>query len=225
MFAYALYRDQPVKTFVFNDRNNPSSSAQIGSATVFGYCYSTKPTAHIYFQQKDSCTNTYSDGSTDSCTIADNGIGGGSGSDGSLSLRDAIYLYGQPLNGKGDKILAGENCDVFQLVLDVNAGYTDLAMGQSSTLGNAIATKLAYPDRILDSAAMFSYALYANQVVKAFVFNDKNNPASSAQTGTATAFGYCYSTKPNAHVYLREKDKCTDTYSNGQTSPIAGCLQ
>ena len=139
-------------------------------------------------------------------------------------MRDAIYLYGQPLNGQGDKILAGENCDVFQLILDVNAGFTDLALAQSSTLDNAIATKLAFPDRILDSAAMFSYSLYANQPVKAFVFNDKNNPAYSAQTGTATAFGYCYSTKPNARVYLREKDKCTDTYSNGQTSVSAGCV-
>jgi len=225
MFAYALYQDQPVKTFVFNDKNNPSSSAQIGSATVFGYCYSTKPTARIYLQQKDSCTNTYSDGHTTSCTVADNGSGGGSGGEGSLSLRDAIYLYGQPLNGQGDKILAGENCDVFQLILDVNAGFTDLALAQSGTLNNAIATKLAYPDRILDSAAMFSYALYANQMVKAFVFNDKNNAASSAQTGTATAFGYCYSTNPNARAYLREKDKCTDTYSNGQTNFISGCIQ
>lgn len=138
-------------------------------------------------------------------------------------MRDAIYLYNQALNGQGDKILAGENCDVFQLVLDVNAGHTDLAIAQSSTLNNAIATKLAYPDRILDSAATFSYALYANQRVKAFVFNDKNNPASSAQTGTATAFGYCYSTRPNARVYLREQNKCTDTYSNGQTSAIPGC--
>ena len=223
MFAYALYQDQPVKTFVFNDKNNPSSSAQIGSATVFGYCYSTKPTAHLYFQQKDSCTNTYSDGHSTSCTVADNGSGGGSGGEGSLTLRDAIYLYGQALNGKGDKILAGENCDVFQLILDVNSGHTDLALAQSSTLNNAIATKVAYPDRILDSAAMFSYALYADQLVKTFVFNDKNNPASSAQTGTATAFGYCYSTKPNARVYLREKDQCTDTYSNGQTSTIPGC--
>lgn len=225
MFAYALYQDQSVKTFVFNDKNNPSSSAQMGSATVFGYCYSTKPTARVYFQQKDSCTNTYSDGHTTSCAVDDNGSGGGSGGEGSLTLQDAIYLYNQPLNGKGDKILAGENCDVFQLVLDVNTGHTDLAMAQSSTLDNAIATQVAYRDRIWDSAAMFSYALYEDQQVKAFVFNDKNDSTSSAQTGTATAFGYCYSTNPNARVYLREKDKCTDKYSNGQTSFIAGCVQ
>lgn len=225
MFAYALYQDQPVKTFVFNDKNNPSSSAQIGSATVFGYCYSTKPTARVYFQQKDSCITTYSDGRTTSCAASDNGSGDGTGNTVSLALRDAIYLYDQPLNGKGDKILAGENCDVFQMILDVNTGHTDLAMSQSSTLDNAISTQVPYPDRIFNTANMFSYALYENQAVKTFVFNDKNDSTSSAQTGTATAFGYCYSTKPNARVYIREKDKCTDKYSNGQTSYIPGCVQ
>ncbi len=224
MFAYALYQDRAVKTFTFNDRNDPSASARIGSASVFGYCYSTKPTAHVYFQQKDTCTNTYSDGRTVSCAVADNGSGAGAGGEGSMTLRDAIYLYDQPLNAKGDKILAGEDCDVFQLVLDVNAGYTDLAMAEASSFDNAIATQVAYRDRIQDSAAMFSYALYGNQSVKTFTFNDKTNPTSSAQTGTATAFGYCYSTRPNARVYIRENDTCTDRYSNGQTRYVAGCV-
>jgi serine protease len=142
---------------------------------------------------------------------------------GALTLRDAIYLYNQPLNGKGDKILAGEQCDVLQLVLDVTAGHTDLAMGQASTVDGAIAASLAYPDRILDSAEMFAYALYEKQAVKVFVFNDRNSPASAAQTGTATAFGYCYSTAPNARVYLRQEDTCTNRYSNGQTSAIPDC--
>jgi serine protease len=225
MFAYALYRDQAVKTFVFNDRNDPSASTRTGSATVFGYCYSSKPTAHVYLQQRDHCTNTYSDGHTTSCAVADHGSGTGTGAEGGMTLRDAIYLYRQPLNAKGDKILAGEHCDVFQLVLDVDAGHTDLAMGQSSGLADAVATQAAYRDRILDSAAMFSYALYGGQPVKTFVFNDKTNPMSAAQTGTATVFGYCYSTRPDARVYMREKDACTDRYSNGQTRSIAGCVR
>jgi hypothetical protein len=112
---------------------------------------------------------------------------------------------------------------VFQLVLDVNSGYTDLAMAQSSNIGNAINAQNNYVDRIVDTAAMFSYALYADQPVKVFVFKDRNNPASPAHIGTGTVFGYCYSTDPNARVYLREKDLCTDTYSNGQTSAIPGC--
>lgn len=223
MFAYALYQNQPVKTFVFNDLANLASPAHIGTATAFGYCYSAKPTAHVYFQQKDSCTNTYSDGRTTSCLVADNGSGIGTGGYGSLILRDAIYLYGQDFNGKGDKVLAGENCDVFQLILDVNSGYTDLAMAQSSTISSAIAMQSNYPDRINDAAAMFSYALYEDQSVKAFVFKDNNNPSSSTRIGTATAFGYCYSTNPAARVYLREKDNCTDKNSNGQTNTIPGC--
>lgn len=225
MFAYALYQDQAVKTFVFNDRSNPLAPPQLGKATIFGYCYSTRPTAHVYFQQTDVCTNTYSDGHTSSCAVNDNGSGAGSGSEAGLVLRDAVYLYNQPLNARGDKILVGENCDVFQLVLDVNAGYTDLAMSESGTFDGALAAQVAYPDRILDSAAMFSYALYTNQPVKTFSFNDRTASTSPGQTGTATVFGYCYSAKPNARTYLREKDRCLDRFSDGQTRPIAGCVQ
>ena len=141
-----------------------------------------------------------------------------------MTLRDAIYLYNQPLDGRGDKILAGVDCDVFQLVMDVTSGYTNLAMGQSNTLANAIGTQTAYLDTIQNADAMFAYALYQDQPVKTFVFNDKTAPNSSSQMGTATVFGYCFSTNPNARVYLREKDKCTDTYSNGLTSVIAGCV-
>lgn len=133
-----------------------------------------------------------------------------------MTLRDAIYLYGQALNGKGDKVLVGVDCDVFQLVTDVTSGFTNLAMGQGSTLANAISTRTAYPDKINSTDAMFAYALYQDQPVKAFVFNDKE--ASSTQTGTVTAFGYCYSTKPTGHVYFQQKDTCINTYSDGLTT-------
>lgn len=155
----------------------------------------------------------------------DNGSGAGSGDEAGVVVRDAVYLYNQPLNARGDKILVGENCDVFQLVLDVNAGYTDLAMSESGTLDGALAAPAAYPDRILDSAAMFSYALYTDQPVKIFSFNDRSAPASPGQSGTATVFGYCYSARPNARAYLRERDHCLDRFSDGQTRPIAGCVQ
>jgi hypothetical protein len=192
MFAYALYENKPVKTFAFNSQSTPQPSSQIGAATVFGYCYSSNPNAHVYFHQKDVCTNTYSDGHTTSCNSADNGNGGST--DTGMRLRDAIYLYGQDVNGRGSKILAGENCDVFQLLLDVNSGYTDLAMAQQGTVNDVVPNQVLYPDRITDSAAMFSYALYDPQPVKAFVFGDRDNPLSSTKLGTNTIFGYCYST-------------------------------
>lgn len=223
MFAYALYKDNAVKTFVFNDQTQPAASTQMGSATVFGYCYSTKPTAHVYLQEKDNCLNTYSDMHTSSCSVADNGSGSGTGTLGSLALRDAIYLYGQPFNGKGDKVLVGENCDVFQLVLDVTSGYTDLAMGQAGTVDAAITAQTDYADRIHDTAAMFSYALYQPQAAKAFAFKDKTNPGSASQIGAGTVFGYCYSANPNAKVYLQQKDTCTRTYSDQHTEAVPNC--
>lgn len=224
MFAYALYQDLPVKTFIFNDQDNPASAAQVGTATVFGYCYSKKPAARVYFQDNGACLNTYSDGHTTPCTEMDSGGGVGTGGYGKMVLRDALYLYGLTFNGKGDKILAGENCDVFQLILDVDSGYTDLAMGQAGNIDNAIAGQGNYPDRIVAAADMFSYALYENKAIKAFMFKDMDNPANAANIGTGTVFGYCYSTNSSARVYLREKDLCLDRFSNGQTQAIAGCV-
>lgn len=140
---------------------------------------------------------------------------------GDLQLRDAMYLYDQGVDARGSKTLGSYNCDVFQLVLDVTSGYTDLGMG----VGNASPlNSFVYPDRIHDSAAMFAYALSGNDTWKVFGFNDKGNPASSTQIGKGSIFGYCYSTKPDAYVYFRENDKCTVKFSNGSTESIPNCV-
>ena len=47
---------------------------------------------------------------------------------GDMTLRDAIYLYDQGVDARGSKVLGANNCDVFQLVLDVTSGYTGLIM-------------------------------------------------------------------------------------------------
>lgn len=140
---------------------------------------------------------------------------------GDLQLRDAMYLYDQGVDARGSKTLGSSNCDVFQLVLDVTSGYTDLGMNVGNV--NPL-NSFAYPDRIHDSAAMFAYALSGNDTWKGFGFNDKGNLASSAQVGKGTIFGYCYSTKPDAYVYFRESDKCTVKYSDGSTESIPDCV-
>ena len=143
---------------------------------------------------------------------------------GDFDLRDAIYLYQQPLNAKGSKTLVGVNCDALQLVLDVESGYADLAMGQSSTsAADSIATQTVYPDRITSSAAMFAYALTSEKAYKTFQFRDAGNLASSSTIGSGTVFAYCFSTTPGVQVYLLEQDKCTNKYSNGSTTTITGC--
>lgn len=143
---------------------------------------------------------------------------------GDMTLRDAIYLYNQDIDARGSKLLAGYNCDVFQLVLDVTSGYTDLAMFQGNNDTELAASTLVYPDRIYDYAAMFSYALYQNKSGKFFRFGDKTQPASAyQQIGTGTIFGYCYSTKPDAFVYFVEEDDCTVTYSDGYFEVLPNC--
>lgn len=142
---------------------------------------------------------------------------------GDMTLRDAMYLYGQSVDAKGSKELVGYNCDVLQLVLDVTSGNTDLAMYQGNNNSELNASFLGYPDRIFDSADMFSYALYKNKAWKIFQFYDQNNIGSAAQIGTGTIFGYCYSTKPDAYVYFEEWDKCTAKYSDGYVAPLSNC--
>ncbi len=146
---------------------------------------------------------------------------------GDMQLRDAMYIYGQSVDVRGSKALAGYNCDVFQLVMDVTSGYVDLTMFQGNTTAELNASALDYPDRIYDSAAMFSYALYRNKTTKAFMFNDNVNYTSNstARIGSGTFFGYCYSTKPDAYVSFLEVDKCTVKYSNGRVAPLPNCTQ
>ncbi len=142
---------------------------------------------------------------------------------GDMTLRDAIYLYNQGIDARGSKTLGGYNCDVFQLVLDVRWGFTDLTMFQGNNDAELSASTLVYPDRIFDSADMFSYALYRNKAWKAFGFGDVDYPFSYAQVGAGTIFGYCYSTKPDAYVYFMEEDKCTVKYSDGYIGAIPNC--
>lgn len=144
---------------------------------------------------------------------------------GHIELKEAIYLHGQDLNARGDKVLAGENCDVLQLVLKVDAGYTDLATAQADTLGGAIAAQTFYPDRLTDASGMFAYSLYQESKVKAVSFLDKSNPKATSKTGTATLFGYCFSNKQDAHVYLQELDKCSRKHADGKVTSIPGCKQ
>lgn len=100
----------------------------------------------------------------------------------------------------------------FQLVLDVEGGHSDIVISEGIDQGGYL---LVYPDRIYDNAAMFAYALYTGYSTKSFslfddLFYDTVNQDPSAIVGRATAFGYCYSTNPNAGVaYCNERtDQC-----------------
>jgi hypothetical protein len=142
---------------------------------------------------------------------------------GDMTLRDAIYLYGQTLRANGAKTLVGENCDVFQLVLDMESGYTDIRYAQGGSLSATESGQTLYGDRLFDWHAMFAYALYQDQPVKTFSFVDQYYTGSGFSVGSGTVFGYCYSTKPGGRVYLIENDLCTKKYSDSHTENIPGC--
>lgn len=128
---------------------------------------------------------------------------------GDMQLRDAIYSYNQKINSYWYTDLVGYNCDVLQLVLDVESGYTDIWMKQGSGAWSL------YPDRIQSYHAMFAYALYQNVTWKTFELVDRYEPYPSYQIGSGTMFGYCYSTKPDAYVYIWDEYTNTCKYSDG----------
>jgi hypothetical protein len=142
---------------------------------------------------------------------------------GDFLLRDAIYLYGQPIDAAGNTWLGGYNCDVFELVLDVTSGATDLAMLQGDDNAELGASTQIYPDRIHASAQMFAYALYKDKDYKYFQFGDSTASASTARIGTATIFGYCFSSRPGAYAYLTDMAACTVRYSDGSIEPLPFC--
>lgn len=140
---------------------------------------------------------------------------------GDMQLRDAIYLYGKDVDGRGNKILASVDCDVLQVVFDLDTGYTNLLYGESDSLDwTSVITP--YPDTIESQHKMFAFALYKNKKYKFFRFMDFNDIYSAKVNGNGTFFAYCYSTKPGAYVYYGEGDKCQVTYSDGEIVKDSG---
>ncbi|MDR2690665.1 MAG: hypothetical protein LBB76_13050 [Azoarcus sp.] len=124
-----------------------------------------------------------------------------------MSLRDAIYFYDHPIKTGEAKRLVGRNCDVFEIVLDVESGFTDLAM----TEGNV---SFDYSDRIHADAAMFAYTLYSQQRIKSFALVGRESGATR-QVGSATFFGYCFSTKEDGQVALYDESDHSCLLSDG----------
>lgn len=130
-----------------------------------------------------------------------------------MTLRDAIYLYAKPIHSNYGKSIVGYNCDILQLLLDVENGYSDVWIGQGDT-------DFGYPDRIYDYHSVFSYALYKPDALKYFTLWDNQVGISNFQTGTANFFGYCLSTKTDAFVFMYDASNGTCTYSDGL---VIGC--
>jgi len=128
---------------------------------------------------------------------------------GPLLLRDAIYLYNLPIRVGYVQLLSGLGCDIFQLVLDLESGYSDIWISEGIYEGLSLDGSggyvRAYPDRIFDHAAMFAYALYTGFNQKDFQLTDTKlhgQPGVDPTpiVGWATAFAYCFSTDPAALI-------------------------
>lgn len=131
-----------------------------------------------------------------------------------MTLKDAIYLYNQPIYSNKFKVPMGYNCDVFQMLLDVKTGYSDLEIFETDVT--------VYPDRILNNAAMFAYSLYSAEPVKGFALWDNTPGVADKQIGTATFFGYCFSTKSDAFVVMYDDYNQTCRYSDNTVVDCSG---
>jgi hypothetical protein len=129
-----------------------------------------------------------------------------------MTLRDAIYFYNRPINSKATTILSSKDCDVFEIVLDVESGYTDLYMDERAS--ESTPSGFAYPDRIESHAAMFAYTLYSSNAYKSFTLRNNKHTGFENSIGAATFFGYCFSTKESASVWLYDESAGTCHYSN-----------
>lgn len=144
------------------------------------------------------------------------GIVGGGNTTSTMTLRDAIYLYDKNINSYNRTELVGNNCDVFELVLDVESGYSDISMNEGSGYTQ-------YPDRIRDYHKMFAYTLYKNSEWKSFVLNDKDEVQPDKNIASATAFAYCFSTNPDAYVLVWDQKSNTCTHSDGYV--LTSCVK
>lgn len=117
-----------------------------------------------------------------------------------MLLRDAAYLYSERLGPTPGIEIIGEDCDVLQLLLDVEKGFSDLSMHEGPD-------SRAYPDRIFHDHELFAYALYSQTVrFKRFTLSgDRTTTADT--TGLATIFAYCFSTKKAARVFKYVSDQ------------------
>ncbi|MDR2688418.1 MAG: hypothetical protein LBB76_01505 [Azoarcus sp.] len=128
-----------------------------------------------------------------------------------MTLRGAIYLYDHPITTGAGKKLVGRNCDVFEIVLDVESGFTDLTIAEGSD-------SFDYVDRIHADAAMFAYTLYSQERIKSFTLAGRQSGALQ-QVGSATFFGYCFSTKEDGQVALYDEINHSCLLSDGTTVP------
>jgi hypothetical protein len=134
-----------------------------------------------------------------------------------MSLRGAAYRYQQAISSEAAGTLAGYNCDVFQIMLDVESGYTDIATLEGEAANEPVTV---YPDRIAADAPVFSYALYDDKPVKTFSLGQFLDNGATGEVGTVTVFGYCFSKRSDARVVFY--DGAGTCHYTGRTTTCAG---
>ncbi|MBK6322643.1 hypothetical protein [Candidatus Aalborgicola defluviihabitans] len=137
---------------------------------------------------------------------------------GYLGQRDAMYMYGMNVTQRVSKEFWGINCDVFQVVFKMDTGSTDFRYVQtnSSAVANTLSARTWFPDTIFSYQSPFAYNLSNTATYKVYGF-ESGVYNGNASIGRGTFFAYCFSTNPNAYVFLWDGESCRIKYSNGSS--------
>jgi hypothetical protein len=143
---------------------------------------------------------------------------------GFLAQRDAMYVYNMNVTERVSKEFWGVDCDVFQVLFKMDSGSTSFRHVQSNSgsTANTLSARTWFPNPLYSYQSQFAYSLSDTAAYKVFGFESATLNGFSS-TGRGTFFAYCFSTNPNARIFLWDGESCRVSYSNG-TSANSVCM-
>lgn len=137
---------------------------------------------------------------------------------GELAQRDAMYMYGMNVTERVSKEFWGVNCDLFQVLFKMDNGSTDFRYVEtnSSATANTLSARTWFPNTIYSYQSPFAYNLSTSATYKVFGF-ESGVYNSTRSIGSGSFFAYCFSTNPNAYIFLWDGESCRVKYSNGSS--------
>lgn len=143
---------------------------------------------------------------------------------GFLAQRDAMYVYSMNVTQSVSKEFWGVNCDIFQVLFKMDNGSTNFRYVQtnSTATANTLSARTWFPSTLYSYQSPFAYNLSNSATYKVYGF-ESGTLNGNASIGRGTFFAYCFSTNPNAYVFLWDGESCRIKYSDG-TSVASICM-
>lgn len=137
---------------------------------------------------------------------------------GNLAQRDAMYVYDMNVTQRVSKEFWGVNCDILQVLFKMDSGGTAFRYLQTNTAAtaNTLSARTWFPNTIYSYQSQFAYNMSDSATYKVYGF-ESATLNGNASIGRGTFFAYCFSTNPNAYIFMWDGESCRIKYSNGST--------